>query len=62
MTEFALNSTVSSSTTFTPFELAQGFLPTSIPIIPHSIFDGVTQFLEQAKLNLAIAHDALVGA
>lgn len=62
MVEFALNSTVSSSTTIAPFEAAIGFLPNSIPVVPHSVFDGVTQFLEQAKLNIAIAHDALIGA
>ena len=63
MVEFAINSSVSASTGFAPFELNYGYMPkmSSFPSIPGS-FPGATAFAERARHNLEQAHDALIEA
>jgi hypothetical protein len=64
MVEFAMNSSISASTGFAPFELNYGYLPRMTaklgadPKLPK----GVRQFAEEAASNLAVAHDALIAS
>jgi hypothetical protein len=49
MVEFALNSNVSSTTGFAPFELNSGYMPQiGIPLANDTKFTGVRQFAQQA--------------
>ena len=60
--EFAINSNISSSTGFAPFELNYGYLPTFISgITPtENAKPGVHKFINQAINNLKEAHDAII--
>ena len=61
MVEFALNSSVSITTGFTPFELNQGYMPQiRMPTSFDTTFKGVKQFVLQAKWDLMAAHDAII--
>lgn len=64
MAEFAINISVSSATGFAPFELNGGYLPTMIKEsrLDSPIPKGVRAFAEQALVNLAEAHDAIIEA
>lgn len=63
LVEFALNSTVSSSTGFAPFELNFGHMPRMATQLPHTAtVPGVRQFAEQVLENLACAHDAIIAS
>src|SRR3984957_15061144 len=60
--EFAINSNISSSTGFAPFELNYGYLPTFISgITPNeNTKPGVHKFINQVINNLKEAHDAII--
>ena len=60
--EFAINSNISSSTGFAPFELNYGYLPTLIGgITPtETAKPGIHKFINQAINNLEEAHDAII--
>ena len=61
MVEFALNSSVSATTRFTPFKLNQGYMPQSgMPTSFDTTFKGVKQFALQVKWDLMVAHDAII--
>ena len=61
MVEFALNSSVSATTGFAPFELNQRYMPQiRIPTSFDTTFKGIKQFTLQAKWNLMAAHDAII--
>lgn len=62
LVEFAINSNISSSTGFAPFELNYGFMPTLIGgILPtEDAKPGVKKFVNQALENLTQAHDAII--
>ena len=61
MVEFALNSSVSATTGFAPFELNQGYMPQiGMPMSFDTTFKGVKQFMLQAKWDLMAAHDAII--
>ena len=61
MVEFALNSSVSVITGFTPFELNQGYMPQlRMSISFDTIFKGVKQFALQEKWDLMGAHDVII--
>ena len=62
MVEFALNSAISSSSGFAPFELTYGYVPTMSPgMIPESnSVPGVKHFVARALTNLSEAHDAII--
>ena len=61
MVEFALNSSVSTTTGFTPFELNQGYMPQiGMPTSFDTTFKGVKQFALQAKWDLMAAHDVII--
>ena len=62
MVEFAMNSNLSSSTGFAPFELNFGYMPTFIAgITPNKkAKPGVMKFVTQALDNLSTAHDSII--
>ena len=62
MVEFALNSAVSSSSGFAPFDLNYGYMPRINPgIVLEPIgVPGVKHFVARALRNLADAHDAII--
>ena len=63
ITEFALNSSVSATTGFAPFELNYGYLPrTMAGIQTDTPYEGVRVFAERARDNLMIAHDTILSA
>ena len=62
MVEFAINSTVSESMGFAPFELTYGRIPRIINRIEPMAFDGVHAFADMALTNLAIAHDSIIAS
>jgi len=62
MVEFALNSAISNSSGFAPFELNYGYMPSMNPgVTPEpSKIPGVKYFITRAMQNLADAHDAII--
>ena len=62
LTEFAINSNISSSTGFAPFELNYGYMPSLIGgIMPFkNAKPGIKRFVNQALTNLGMAHDAII--
>jgi transposase InsO family protein len=59
--EFALNSNISATTGYAPFELNHGFIPPlSQRLSVNTRFTGVKQFAQQALWNLTAAHDAII--
>ncbi len=62
MTEFALNSAISSSSGFTPFELNYGYPPSISPsFVPEpGTMPGVKHFIACALWNLSNAHDTII--
>jgi hypothetical protein len=62
MVEFALNSAISSSSGFAPFELNYGCMPRiNAGMTPEPcVMPGVKHFVERARQNLADAHDAII--
>lgn len=64
MVEFAMNSAISATTQFAPFEINYGWLPTMLPNVKESepLFGGVKRFAEQAMMNISAVHDAIISA
>jgi len=64
MTEFAINSAVSASTGFAPFEINYGYVPSMIKEIRKDppAPPGVRAFVEQALHNIRAAHDAIIAS
>jgi len=63
MVEFAINSSVSGSTGFTPFELTYGYMPRMAQLKHESapkMVSGIQGFIRQAWDNLAMALDAII--
>jgi hypothetical protein len=61
--EFALNSSVSASTGYAPFELNCGYLPDSTGFFQStSASPGVRDFADKARWNLLSAHDHIIAA
>ena len=62
LTEFAINSNISSLTGFAPLELNYGYMPSLIGgIMPfENAKPGIKQFINQALTNLGMAHDAII--
>ena len=61
MVEFVLNSSVSTTTGFAPFELNQGYMPQiGMPTSFDTTFNGVKQFALQAMWDLMVAHDEII--
>jgi hypothetical protein len=64
MTEFAINISISETMKAIPFELNYGYLPQMIQEIKNtgSMPGGVKAFTENALIQLAAAHDAIIAA
>ena len=63
MVEFALNSSMSTSTGYMPFELNYGYIPQLGQCLnTDTKFVSVHQFTEQALWNVMAAHDAIIAA
>jgi hypothetical protein len=64
MVEFAINSSISESTGYAPFELSGGYMPSMIKEIrtDETFALGVRSFAAMALENLADAHDAIIEA
>jgi hypothetical protein len=63
LVEFALNSSINSSSGFAPFELNSGYMPRLVPFPTDGIkYRGVKEFAQRARANLEIAHDAIIEA
>jgi len=63
LVEFALNSSINSSSRFAPFELNSGYMPRLVPFPTDGIkYRGVKEFAQRARTNLEIAHDAIIEA
>jgi hypothetical protein len=61
MVEFALNSSISATTGFAPFELNHGYVPiVGQHISTDTKYTSVKQFTQQALWNLMVAHDAII--
>jgi hypothetical protein len=60
MVEFTLNSSVSKSTGFAPFELMYGYIPKTIQTIGESEFAGVQDFADNTRDLVIRAHDTLI--
>src|SRR6202453_2872514 len=59
--EFAMNSSISNSTSYAPFEINYGWMPTMINgLTQDTKFKGVKRFAMQAIWNMEEAHDALI--
>ncbi|KXN92558.1 hypothetical protein AN958_05413 [Leucoagaricus sp. SymC.cos] len=64
LVEFAINSSISTSTKFAPFELNYGYLPSMIQDtqMADTVHQGVKTFTEAALLNIAAVHDVIIKA
>ena len=63
LVEFAINSSINSSSGFAPFELNYGYLPRLVPFPAEGAkYKGVKEFAQRARSNLEIAHDAIIEA
>jgi hypothetical protein len=64
LVEFAINSSINVSTGFAPFEVARGYVPSMIRELTteRKLPRGIRAFADQALLNLAEAHDAIIAA
>ena len=61
MVEFAINSSINTTTGYTPFELNYRYIPQSGQhISTDTTFKGVKQFAQQAVWNLLDVHDAIL--
>ena len=62
LVEFAINSTISNSSGFIPFELNCGYVPSLNPGAQpeHSSIPRVKHFMNKALWNLSEAHDAII--
>jgi hypothetical protein len=64
MVEFAINSSISASTGYAPFELNGGYMPQIMKEFPKEkiMSKRIREFAAQALINLASAHDAIIEA
>jgi hypothetical protein len=60
MTKFAINSSVSTSTGFAPFELTYGYLPRIIQSVGESLISGVQDFTDDTWDMVIRAHDTII--
>jgi hypothetical protein len=62
LTEFAINTSISKTTKYAPFELNGGYMPSMIKEIrtDEVIPQGIKSFAAQVLLNLADAHDVII--
>ena len=62
MTEFTINSSVSASMGFAPFELTYRYLPRVLQFVGKSTFAGVQDFADDARDMVMRAHDVIIAS
>ena len=63
LVEFALNSTLSSSTGFAPFKLNYSYMLQITPFeAKDTMYPSIKEFAQHARANLEIAHDSIIEA
>ena len=64
MVEFAINSSVSATTGYAPFEVVSGYMPEMIRRVPDALNTppGIKAFAVQALGNIAAAHDSIIAS
>ncbi len=62
MVEFAINSSTSESSGYSPFELNYGYMPLMLENANTTVLKGVREFAEMARNNLIAAHDAIIAS
>ncbi|KXN92812.1 hypothetical protein AN958_05703, partial [Leucoagaricus sp. SymC.cos] len=64
LAKFAINSSISASTGYAPFELNGGYMPSMIKEVrdDNSPPQGIKKFANVALANLAAAHDVIIKA
>ena len=62
MTEFAINSSMSASMGFVPFELTYRYLPRVLQSVGKSTFAGVQDFTDDTHDMVMRAHDAIIAS
>src|SRR6202011_2358477 len=63
LTEFALNSSVNSLSSFALFKLNCGYMPRLVPFpAKEAKYKGVREFAQRARSNLEMAHNAIIEA
>ena len=63
LVEFAMNSSISATTGFSPFELTYGYNPRMVQELAREpAMPGVKDFANQALDNLRMAHDAIIAS
>lgn len=64
MAEYAINSAISSTLKLSPFEVNYGWSPTllNLPRGEDAQFPGVRKFIDIARYNVSMAHDAMIAA
>jgi hypothetical protein len=64
LTEFAINTSISGTTKYAPFELNSGYMPSMICKIrsDNIIPEEIKEFAKQALQNLADAHNSIIEA
>ncbi|KXN86755.1 hypothetical protein AN958_09688 [Leucoagaricus sp. SymC.cos] len=64
LTKFAINSSISASTGYAPFELNGGYMPSMIKEVrgDNSLPQGIKKFAEAVLANMAAAHNAIIEA
>jgi len=62
MVEFAINTSVSASTGYAPFELNYGYVPQMMKEFRNAetFSKGVKEFAARALTNIAAAHDSII--
>ena len=64
MMEFAINSSISASMGYAPFELNGGYMPQIMTELrnPETTNEGIKEFMGRALMHLAAAHNAIIEA
>ncbi|KXN81378.1 hypothetical protein AN958_05117 [Leucoagaricus sp. SymC.cos] len=64
LTEFAINSSISASTGYAPFELNGGYMPSMIKEVrgDNSSPQGIKKFAEAVLANMVAAHNVIIEA
>ncbi|KXN87195.1 hypothetical protein AN958_09067 [Leucoagaricus sp. SymC.cos] len=62
LTEFVINSSISASTGYAPFELNGGYMPSMIKEVrgDNSLPQGIKKFTEAALINMAAVYDVII--
>ncbi|KXN87598.1 hypothetical protein AN958_08423, partial [Leucoagaricus sp. SymC.cos] len=64
LTEFAINSSISASTGYTPFKLNGAYMPSMLKEVrgDNSLPQGIKKFVEAVLTNMVATHDIIIKA